>query len=109
MERRALIAVVISLVILVLYQEVLLKRLYPPPTEEEASNEPLPMAPPAANPQVQAPLPDEVIAATPKEKPAHDAQRIRVETDLYIATFTAAGARLESFQLKNYRTTVDPN
>lgn len=109
MEKRALIAVVISLVVLVLYQEVVLKRLYPPPTEEEAGSEPSPMAPPPVNPEAQAPLPDEAIAAQPKEKPARDAQRVRVETDLYVATFTAAGARLESFQLKNYRTTVDPD
>jgi YidC/Oxa1 family membrane protein insertase len=109
MERRALIAVVISLVILVLYQEVVLKRLYPPPAEEETSSEPAPIAPPPANPPAPAPLADDMLAAAPKEKPAPDAQRIRIETDLYIATFTAAGARLESFQLKNYRTTVDPN
>jgi YidC/Oxa1 family membrane protein insertase len=109
MERRALIAVVISLVILVLYQEVVLKRLYPPPTEEGASSEPEPIAPTAANPPAQAPLPDEAIAAQPKEKPAPQGQHIRIETDFYIATFTTAGARLESFQLKNYRTTVDPN
>jgi YidC/Oxa1 family membrane protein insertase len=109
MERRALIAVVISLVVLVLYQEVVLKRLYPPPTEEETSAEPAPLAPPTTEPQARAKLPEEGLAAAPQEKPAPNAQHIRVETDLYIATFTTAGARLESFQLKNYRTTVDPD
>jgi YidC/Oxa1 family membrane protein insertase len=106
MERRALIAVVISLVVLVFYQEVVLKRLYPPPSGEEISSEPAPIAPPPPDPRAQAPLPGEGIQ--PAEKPAPEGQRIRVETDLYIATFTTAGARLESFQLKNYRTTVDP-
>ena len=107
MERRALIAVVISLVVLVLYQEVVLKRLYPPATEEESSSEPAAIAPPAADSQAQAPLPEDA-AAQLAEKPAREGERIRVETDLYIATFTTAGARLESFQLKDYRTTVDP-
>src|SRR5579862_2762250 len=104
MERRALIAVVISLVVLVVYQEFILKRWYPPPTPEEASSESAPVAP-AANPQASAPLLDEAAQA---EKPSREGQRIRVETDLYIATFNTAGARLESFQLKNYQTTVDP-
>src|SRR5262249_5887204 len=42
-------------------------------------------------------------------KPAVPAQHITVQTDLYSAIFTSQGGRLESFRLKNYRTTVDPN
>jgi len=36
MERRALIAVAISLFILIVYQELVLKRLYPPQPEAAA-------------------------------------------------------------------------
>jgi len=35
------------------------------------------------------------------------AREISVETDKYIATFTTAGARLTSFELKDYRTTAE--
>ena len=105
MERRALIAVVISLLVLVVYQEVILKRWYPPPSQEEAGGEAAPVAPPVVSQAPAAPA-DE---AAPAEKPTREGQRIRVETDLYIATFTTAGARLESFQLKDYQTTVDPS
>ena len=113
MERRALFAVVISLVILVLYQEVILKQMYPPPIEEagyDAHAEPEPIAPRRAEREA-APAPDREaeLAEAPRHAPAPQGERIRVDTDLYLAIFSTAGARLESFQLKRYRTTVDPN
>ncbi len=37
------------------------------------------------------------------------ARHITVDTDYYTALFTSAGARLESLQFKQYRTSVNPN
>ncbi len=112
MEKRALIAGLISILILVLYQEVALRYLYPtPPGEEQVSEAPGVEPKPGGEGAERAP---ELVAPAPSEgqKPeaaAVPSRHITVETDLYRAVFTSAGARLESFQLKKYRTTVDPN
>ena len=110
MERRALIAVVISVLILVLYQEVVMKRFYgsgpgttpeptaPPPVAPAAPAEVAP-APPAA------PIPGpEAPAAVPAA-----GTDVVVDTDLYQAVFTTAGARLKSLALKRYRATATPD
>ncbi len=109
MEKRALLAVLISVAILVLYQEVVLRYVYPPPTGEEqpaeapeiAATPPGPTAEqrPEAEPEIPA-------VATEKAQPAAAEHLITVDTPLYKAVFTSAGARLKSFQLKNYSTTV---
>jgi YidC/Oxa1 family membrane protein insertase len=106
MERRALLAVVISILILVVYQEVVLKRLYTPSARPPESSEPpaaAPAAPEAAPPQAAAPalVPPEAAAA-----PAVEGNDVVVDTDLYEAVFTTAGARLKSLVLKRFRTTV---
>jgi len=112
MDKRALIAVVLSLVILVVYQEVILRHWYPalppqdvgvlPSSEDQARRQPE-AAPP---PEVAAP---EAIEATAPKAGTGEARHITVDTDHYTALFTTAGARLESLRLKQYRTTVDPN
>jgi YidC/Oxa1 family membrane protein insertase len=107
MEKRALIAVVISVVILVVYQEVVLRYLYP----QKGGEQPVSEAPPSppAEPGEQPKPPAELAARHAAPQPPATQQRITVETDLYTAVFTSDGGRLESFQLKKYRTTVDPN
>jgi YidC/Oxa1 family membrane protein insertase len=103
MERNAVLAVVISLVILLVYQEVVLKRLYPPPPpEEQAATQ---AAAPGANGEAPAVLPDGETAAA-EAKPLEPGRRIIVTTPLYTATFGTNGARLISFQLQKYRTSV---
>ncbi len=105
MERRALIAVVVSLVILIAYQELAVRWLAPRPSPagpEEIA--PPPPPPPAAQPEAEEPEPQAV-----PPPPAAAAVKIAVETDLYRATFTSIGARLESLQLTRYRTTVAPD
>ncbi len=105
MERRALIAVVISLVILIVYQEVVIKRLYPPipaPPVEEAPPSPV------AEPARPAP-PAEAPVAPPPPAALAEGRDIVIDTELYRAVFTTAGARLKSLQLKRYRTAVQPD
>jgi len=105
MEKRALIAVAISIFILVFYQGVVLRRLYPPPPPGEPALSPTPTAEVPAAPAPKIPA---AQLAMPPQATRPDGRRITVETELYRAIFTSAGARLERFELKRYRTTVDP-
>lgn len=113
MERRALIAVVISILILVLYQEVILKRFYPAPEGSAPTGEDL--SPPPAVPAAprNAPPPPEMAPAPPVAEPAAvelaEGAEVVVDTELYHAVFTTTGARLKSLELKKYRATMDPN
>lgn len=109
MERRALIAAVISILILVVYQEVVVRYLYPP----EAST-PGVAAPPGAEAPIAAPpaaLPPAVPAAPAAEAKAAAlpaGSDVVVDTNLYRAVFTTAGARLKSLELKRYTASVAP-
>lgn len=106
MEKRALIAIVLSLLILVIYQEWVTRQYGTPPP---------PSAPP---PKVEKEL-EKAVPESPKPPPQfHEAPKaelasqvqvkeIRVETDHYVAVLTNQGARLKSFILKYYRTSVD--
>ncbi|MDG2308109.1 MAG: membrane protein insertase YidC [Candidatus Binatia bacterium] len=119
MDRRTLLFVAISVSIIVLYQEFVLKRYAPTPTPVDAPitatdgpAESPSGAAPAAQVAAQAPAvgTDDVAPLLPETvtKPI-EGQRIRVETDLYIATFTTVGGRLEDFLLKKYRETNAPD
>ncbi|HEY2986882.1 MAG TPA: membrane protein insertase YidC [Candidatus Binatia bacterium] len=107
MEKRALLAVVLSLLILFLYQ-ALVSRYYPappPPQEEpreEKKSETAVPAPPKPPPALQTAKPQPQGPAKP-----HAARETKIETDDYVALFTNQGARLKSFKLKHYRTSVD--
>ncbi len=107
MEKRAFIAVVISILIIILYQEYM-RRFYPPappPKETAARPEQAPAAPPVAAAKPAAPSPAPAPEAVQKAVvvPVRD---VTVETPDYIARFTNQGARLKSFRLKRYRASV---
>jgi YidC/Oxa1 family membrane protein insertase len=109
MERRALLAVVISILILVVYQQFVLKRLYPPSTTSPETNA-LPGAP-AQSELPPASAPPAAVAPAPAipeaaPVPAVEGSDVVVDTDLYQAVFTTAGGRLKSLVLKRFRTTV---
>jgi YidC/Oxa1 family membrane protein insertase len=102
MEKRTLIAVVLSLLILVIYQEWISRQYGTPTSPQQDEKEAEKPAPSSSKPQPR-PLPAQAIAA-----PAEQAVReIQVETDHYIAVFTTQGARLKSFTLKQFRTSVN--
>lgn len=106
MDKRAILGIALSILVLVVYQD-LISRFYPPPTAPapisekngtkttEAAPEPKGLAPAAA------PQPPQ-----PKIPSGQSARDIKVETENYIAVFTTAGARLKSFKFKKYRTTA---
>jgi YidC/Oxa1 family membrane protein insertase len=102
MERRALLAAVLCLVVLVAYQEAL-RYFYPLPPEQPGSaqvtapvDEPSPL-PPAANlAQAEEAIPPAVVTVEP----------VVVETDLFTARIAPVGGRITSLRLKKYRTSV---
>ena len=105
MEKRALLAVALSLLILIVYQEWASRYYPPPPPREEQREEKKPeslAAPPSPKPQ-----PTLQEAKPPGPAKPQAAREIKVETDHYVALFTPQGARLTSFRLKHYRTSVD--
>jgi YidC/Oxa1 family membrane protein insertase len=106
MEKRALIAVVLSLLILILYQEWMTRQYGtpPPPAPESqpADKPPEKVAPPAPKPQPKL----EVDKAPAPGRP-QAGKEVKVETDHYVAIFTSQGARLKSFKFKQYRAAAD--
>lgn len=102
MQTRALLAVIISLIILVLYQ------MYFVPEQEKGKTAP-------EKPQVTAPAPakeEGVKPVSPAEKPsvpppvpeikAQPGKDVTVDTPLYTAVFNTRGARLKDFRVKKY-------
>jgi YidC/Oxa1 family membrane protein insertase len=89
---------------LVAWQEWI-SRYYPaapepqPPAQQQAPQSPPAQQTPAPAVSSPAPAPPVVTQA---------AKEIKVETDDYVAVFTTRGARLKSYQFKNYRTDTDP-
>jgi len=101
MERRALIAALISIVILIAYQYGI-AYWYPPKPRSPLDEFPTQAAP-------SAPLPQEAPhVAAPPPAPLADERRVTVETDFYRAVLVSTGARLESLTLKQHRSSVDP-
>jgi YidC/Oxa1 family membrane protein insertase len=101
-QRRLLLVVVISLVILVSYNELVLKR-YPRPRSPSPSSAPL-ESPPQADIEGAAQKPPSDLTA-----PSDGQGLIVVETDLVRAIITPVGARLKELYLKHYRRTVSPD
>lgn len=106
MDKRSFLAVVLSLLVLVVYQ-ALVSYLYPPPSHVMQKPPPLtqgesPTSIPslAGTPTPQAQLSPQDAPAAPA--PAPEAQEISVENEVYRAVFTSAGGRLKSFRLKQY-------
>ena len=106
MEKRAFLAIALSLLVLVLYQEWISRQYPTPPPQPPAEQKKEAGKAPTAD-SVTPSAPAEIRPVpTPAGKPIQD---IRVETDNYIALFTNQGARLKSFKFKHYQATADPN
>ncbi len=111
MEKRALLAFVLSLVVLVFWEYFfgLIRKPETPPQQqsgvvspESAETQPKPRSPE---------LPSPVTPELPPQQPSvHLDQHFNtwtVESPLYRAQILAPGARINSFNLKNFRRTVD--
>ena len=111
MDKRALIGIALSILVLVVYQQ-LVNYYYPTPVTVPAPVDVKSDGEKAAvdaTPPSTTPAPATTPAPTaPVEIPSGLlAKEITVETDNYLAVFTTQGARLKSFKFKKYRTSAD--
>jgi YidC/Oxa1 family membrane protein insertase len=99
MEKRALLALVISFIIFIGFGYVQQKYLPQPPPVATPNEEPQ-----AAAKKLPSPEPIKPPAASPAAPPTADRQpqEVIVETPLYRAVFTEQGARVKSFRLKKF-------
>ncbi len=115
MQTRALIAVVISLLILIFYQQF----FTPAPPQEGKEQKPQEKAQPAPiakeegiKPMAQAPYrpgagqPPAALPA-PSIPPAGTGKDVTVDTPLYTAVFSTGGARLKDWKVKQYLDKID--
>ena len=107
MDKRALIGIGLSILVLVVYQQVVTYFYGPPPTVSAPEIEK--NKPETAEPRENStPIPPTVAPPTSEAAVAAvSAKEITVETENYRAVFTTAGARLKSFKFKKYRSSVD--
>ena len=103
MEKRAFLAIALSILVLVIYQEWVTRYYGVPPPPNPAKQETEKPAPP------QPTAPARVTPSAPAVQTAKAAKDIKVETDNYVAIFTTQGARLKSFKFKKYRNSADEN
>ncbi len=110
-QKRAIIAVVLSMIVLVLwswiYQPQIAKQPAPATSAENAqqqagqqAGQPAAAQQPAAQPAAEVPQPGTFTAAEGKD--------VTVDTPLYTAVFTTQGGVLKHFKLKKYQQTIDP-
>ena len=102
MEKRAVLAIVISLVILVVYQQFFAPSL-PEPAKEKPAETAQPAAPAKEGIQkgesIPSSSPSPTAAPALKAQPGKD---VTVDTPLYTAVFDTRGARLKSWKVKKY-------
>jgi YidC/Oxa1 family membrane protein insertase len=110
MDKRAIIGIALSILVLIVYQQLVTHFYGPPPTTSAPEAEkggPEKTTEPA---QKAAPFPPASIPGAPAALPtSRSAKEVTVEADNYIAVFTTQGARLKSFKLKRFRSSVDEN
>ncbi len=125
---RVLLAVVLSIILVVAYQELVLKRFFPVTAQQQQAAEQAKAAKAAQGNAVgsgdaigtlsNSPAPGAVgsAAATGQQSTAMTPsmalvpeRMIEVDSDLYVAVFTTHGARLKSFKLNKYRQNADKN
>jgi len=112
MDKRALIGIALSVLVLVAYQEFISRYYGPPPAGQTPVAVKQDAAPTPSAPAQSATAPVAPTAVTPQVAPSRvpagqPAKNIQVETDNYIAVFTSQGARLKSFKFKKYRTSAE--
>jgi YidC/Oxa1 family membrane protein insertase len=108
MDKRSFLAVVLSLAVLLIYQNFFVKPLAPKQPQQPAARKEMPSA--AQSPEAKRNNGDRSAAlqnALPPSGKENKKKDIRVETPLYTATFTTDGAALKSFRLKDYRSALD--
>ncbi|MEE8620898.1 MAG: membrane protein insertase YidC [Syntrophobacteria bacterium] len=113
MEKRVLLAIVLCIIVLVLWEKFFVPKRQPAPPSTSPAVEQVPPAPTKPD-QAESTVPKIPTSGAPAPStpsfpaPApHTGRDVRVETPLYRAVFTETGARLKSFVLKRYRETIE--
>lgn len=96
MDKKTLIAIVLSIAILVMYQMFFTEP--PTPPAQKAKEAPAPMSKPT-----EPPLPSPSTAEKSAVTGATAENTVKIDTDLYTATLSSRGGTLKSFQLKKYK------
>ncbi|MEW6387111.1 MAG: membrane protein insertase YidC [Thermodesulfobacteriota bacterium] len=104
MEKRALLALALSLAVFLIFAYMGQWGRQAPPPETPAAKPGQPEAPPAP-PAETAPPPRAEVPPSPPvlPRPGRPVKEVVVETPLFQAVFTESGGCLKSLQLKNYR------
>ncbi|MEJ5376735.1 MAG: membrane protein insertase YidC [bacterium] len=109
MEKRALLAFLLSVAILTIWSYWFVPQPQPPvPEERPGQLQGTEEQPRVFTPQ-KAPMPEPLL---PQAQMGHEAlqdKTVRVETPFYVALIGARGAALESWQLKRYRESLPPD
>jgi YidC/Oxa1 family membrane protein insertase len=105
MDTRSLLAIVLSILILILSQEII-SYFYPPPPKN-VSTQPTEPGMPAVSPTPRPVLEkggegQGALTAPSGEKASVSGRDVTVENDMYTAVFTSLGGRLKSLRLKHY-------
>jgi YidC/Oxa1 family membrane protein insertase len=113
MEKRVLLAIVLCIIVLVLWEKFFVPKRQPAPPSTSPAVEQAPSTPTKPD-QEKPPVPKTPTTVAPTTSvpsyptpAARTARDVTVETPLYRAVFTETGARLRSFALKNYRETIE--
>jgi len=125
---RVLLAVILSIVLVVAYQELVLKRFFPAPTQQQqqaaeqakeakaaqaqALGNGLPGAPSSVStsaPGASGPATGQQSTAMTPSMALVPERTVEVDSDFYVAIFTNHGARLKSFVLNKYRQSAAKN
>src|SRR5215813_9245614 len=105
MDKKSLLAIVLSIFILVVYQE-LVSYLYPPPQHAPQAPQPLTQSAPTVSPQSVTGEGAHITGAKEASSSLKEAmpsvRNLTVENDVYSAVLTSLGGRLQSVRLKKY-------
>ncbi|MBN1831113.1 MAG: membrane protein insertase YidC [Deltaproteobacteria bacterium] len=105
MEKRVILAFVLSFLVMISWSYLFGPKKEQAPTEDSS---PLEKETPLSHSPVT-PIPEPVMPSRAEEiaVPLIEDKEIKVETPLYEAIFSTAGAAIRSFKLKNYRETLE--
>ena len=110
MEKRVILALVLSLAFLFLYQQFVVKWIAPPPIKKTAANKDAGERPfgqvKVTEKDVKA-AGDVSQARQGESVPAHPEETATVETPLYKAVFSSRGGGIKSWELKNYKESLE--
>jgi YidC/Oxa1 family membrane protein insertase len=111
MEKRTILAFVLSFLILILWSFLFApKKEQAPQKEEPQSKEAVvPQYETGPSPEPEPPPAPQRQALPPPGPVVEQEEEILVETPLYKAVFSTKGASIKSYKLKNYRETADPD